>query len=258
MTYVYLLLCPETGNIRYVGKTVNPSTRLRDHHRDTKDLPHLHKSRWLKKLQGRGLSPEMEIVETCEDVDGSAREKVWIAAGRKAGWPLTNISEGGDGFQPGHIVSAETAAKISASNKGRKGRQPTPEEIEKLRRTRTGRKLSPDWRAAISKAMKGKKRVRVYSKRVRDMMTARNKSAEHIEKARAFHTGRKRSEETKKRISEARKGRKLSPEALQARRNKMRHSSSSTADANTASAKQRQFIGCPGISSSGGSSQEYS
>lgn len=91
--YIYGLKDPRTGEIRYVGKTVNPSSRF-SFHMAGNDV-NRHKQNWLTGLKREGVKPEMVILEVTDEDRWEGREKYWIAKGRKDGWPLTNIAEGG-------------------------------------------------------------------------------------------------------------------------------------------------------------------
>ncbi len=88
--YVYALVDPRDDVTRYVGITVDPPTRLRDHiggvsANDAKD-------RWVAELKRLGLKPVMRILE--EDVSSelvAERERYWMWTFLDAGHPLTNI-----------------------------------------------------------------------------------------------------------------------------------------------------------------------
>lgn len=66
------------------------------------------------------MTYQIVVLESC-DVGGDvlcAAEIWWIAFGKACGWPLTNLTDGGDG-SAGHEVSPETREKLSASMRGR-------------------------------------------------------------------------------------------------------------------------------------------
>ena len=73
--YIYGLANPETGVVRYVGKTNNLHRRKNEHHIDGAN----HKTRWLDYLKDSGLEPEMKILEEVSgNDDWRARELFWL------------------------------------------------------------------------------------------------------------------------------------------------------------------------------------
>lgn len=67
MNHIYILRCPESGLIRYVGNTKHPKTRLKQHIKDAENRQNTEKQRWIKNLREKGLIPEMEILEKIEN-----------------------------------------------------------------------------------------------------------------------------------------------------------------------------------------------
>lgn len=99
-TYIYALRCPESGDIRYIGKSVNPQKRLSAHISAAMNHAYRHHtSNWIRKLSGSNLAPSVEILEKIP-VGQSWREveRRWIREGRDKGWPLTNSTSGGEGL----------------------------------------------------------------------------------------------------------------------------------------------------------------
>lgn len=91
--YIYGLKDPRTGEIRYVGKSVHPRERYKQHVKGGES--NLHKGRWIADLRRAGLKPEMIILEETTEAEWEARERHWIKQGLDSGWPLTNIAAGG-------------------------------------------------------------------------------------------------------------------------------------------------------------------
>ena len=93
--FIYGLREPDTGLIRYIGKTTNPHRRWLNH---LCEKSHCHRTYWIRSMLRRGLKPEMVIIET---VDGAwpwqESERHWIAFARRNDWPLVNMTSGGDG-----------------------------------------------------------------------------------------------------------------------------------------------------------------
>lgn len=93
--YIYSLSDPETGEVRYVGKTVqDPYHRYHSHiscskHSRKKDHCHC----WIKSLINKGQKPIMKIVEETHDIN---REIFWINEYKKSKHNLTNHTDGGD------------------------------------------------------------------------------------------------------------------------------------------------------------------
>ena len=95
-TYIYGLVDPETGKMRYVGKSNNPKVRYQYHLQDKKTNP--HKTAWICGLSERGLKPELVILEETTQKQWEERERYWIKRYRDEGAPLVNILEGGASF----------------------------------------------------------------------------------------------------------------------------------------------------------------
>jgi hypothetical protein len=93
-TVIYGLVDPRDGLIYYVGKTTNPSRRVEGHLKET-----VNKNRvaWIKDLVAHKLLPILIILETVpKDKTWEDTEIYWIAKGRALGWPLLNVSDGGN------------------------------------------------------------------------------------------------------------------------------------------------------------------
>lgn len=131
--YIYGLRCPLMNEIRYIGKSTNPTKRAKAHVRSAiRGDYHHHTSRWLRKLIGEGLEPTLEIIrqvrpdERWQDV-----ERAEISAAIERGCRLTNSTAGGEGLD---YIDPEAGAiyraKLSATMKGLWNR---PERREEAR-----------------------------------------------------------------------------------------------------------------------------
>lgn len=93
--YIYTLSDPITGQVRYVGKTVQkPLSRFFCHisvSKNSKKKDHCHC--WIKSLLEGNQKPVMKVIEETFDVN---RETFWINEYRLKGCDLTNFTNGGD------------------------------------------------------------------------------------------------------------------------------------------------------------------
>ena len=223
-SYIYSLSDPNTGETRYVGKSVDPEGRLRLHIRDRKSSG-TYCASWIKSLSNSGLFPKVNILEKCVGAEWQGKEIGWIARLRAAGCRLTNITAGGEGIKKGFKnraevicrwveaaykrspLSIETREKIS---KSKVGKPRPPEMCRRISEKLSGRKLSKEHREAIGDGQRGKP----WSLKRKNAVVDRSffKSPEYIDKLRAASTGKKRSQETCARISKSKAGKKWSKE----------------------------------------------
>jgi hypothetical protein len=113
--FVYTLSDPRTQQIRYVGISKQPETRLRQHIACT-DRRHSHTSRWIKTLKEAGVRPKMDVIEETNEAEWPQREKYWIAHYKEVGCRLTNHAAGGLGYLN---PSEEVRKKIGEAAKQR-------------------------------------------------------------------------------------------------------------------------------------------
>jgi hypothetical protein len=90
---IYVLVDPRDYSIRYVGKTNNPSRRLRQHC-ENPNYSNFRVHNWLRMLIGRGLAPKMIIVGRAPPHEWEQAERAWIAFLRERG-RIYNIHDGG-------------------------------------------------------------------------------------------------------------------------------------------------------------------
>lgn len=118
--YIYTLEHPITGEIRYVGKTVNPQKRKADHNsKAVQLLNQRHLSRWILSLLNQGLKPKMIIIDSIQSNNWEWLEQYWISQFRVWGFNLCNHAIGGNS-NSGYKMSAEFCKKQSDLKKGRK------------------------------------------------------------------------------------------------------------------------------------------
>lgn len=144
---VYALRCPNTFRVRYVGWTVNMTHRMAVHRYRARKCRTTHCERWVASLLSQGKEPQVSILE---EGSGSwvACEQKWIKHFRDSGEPLTNITEGGEGYV-GYKPTDEAKAKIRQANLGRTH---TAESREKRRQAMKGRVFTPEWKEKIRQA----------------------------------------------------------------------------------------------------------
>ena len=75
--YIYTLTDPITEQVRYVGKTITPKRRYRQHLCCAKQFIS-HSQRWIQGLLDRDLKPVMQIIETTTRSQWRERERYWI------------------------------------------------------------------------------------------------------------------------------------------------------------------------------------
>lgn len=85
--FIYRLIDPETGDTHYIGKSVSPHQRLRQHLKET-DSP---KSYWVQSLREKGLEPILEIIDVCPAQKADEVEHRWIFEYRKNKAKLFNV-----------------------------------------------------------------------------------------------------------------------------------------------------------------------
>lgn len=181
IVYIYGLVDPRNGEVRYIGKTVNPSHRLCEHLRDARTKQN-HRARWIACILRDGITPLLRVLQEATAGTWSEIERQQIATHREAGCRLTNGNAGGLGS---HNPTEEARGKMRASAQKR-----SPEHRAKLSMARqrqspptlgqkrsaetrakiaeNSRNISDETRAKRSVALKG----RVMSVETRDRMSA--------------------------------------------------------------------------------------
>ena len=177
------------------GSRSIPPKRLQAHIAQAKRDGITHRARWILKLLRHGKSPVIEVLESGYGFAWREAERTWLEKFRNAGLSLINVSEGGQGPAIGHVLSAQTRAKIGAANSiALRGRKIPKEVLEKRKRTLLARGISIETIRKRSESLKkrwatpeGRERLRLRAKRV----------------------GFRHSEESKALIGRVQKGRRL-------------------------------------------------
>ena len=169
---IYTLSDPLSGNVRYVGKSVNGLKRARSHmYPKSLEKNRTRCGNWLRFLKKNGQTPLMEEVEVYENHEKLLEAEIfYIAYFRSLGFDLTNLTTGGEGA-PGRKKTPEEINKIRAANLGNtnalgKKQNLTEEQRENLRVRAKDRVQNPEVKAKISKALTGRKQpMEVVAKR---------------------------------------------------------------------------------------------
>lgn len=170
---IYLLIDPISLLPRYIGISGNVKLRFRNHLNENKKT---HKSHWIKQLLKIGKEPILSVICNNLTIQQAKEQEIkLIREYREMGYPLTNITNGGEGCF-GRIVSKEerdaiskrtkgikraqeTGIKISISKKGkpspRKGVHLILETKQKLREANLGKTMLESTKIKISVKLKG-------------------------------------------------------------------------------------------------------
>jgi len=116
--FIYVLRDPRTFDVRYVGFSKDPESRLLSHLAESIQGDRSHKCNWIRSLLRLDLKPVLGIVESGVGLEWECRERHWIQQFRYLGENLTNATLGGDGA---FGMSDETRAKIAESRRGPQG-----------------------------------------------------------------------------------------------------------------------------------------
>ncbi len=201
MTFIYALVDPSTNEIRYVGKSNDPYVRYNSHLCYARQPQHqkTHCGRWIKLILLKELKPQLIILECCEHSLWKERERFWISYSRSKGWPLTNLTEGGEGVTP----TDETRKKMSEIAFKRMA---SPEARAKISEAKKGKKLTVEHRKKISEGGKGRKHSNETRKKMSESGKGKTFSDEHCKNISESHKGRIPSDEARKKMSESLKG----------------------------------------------------
>jgi len=88
--YIYTLNCPDTGQVMYVGQTVNPEKRLKQHMLCYSHDPENKKAKWIKYLKSHGKIPHLKVIDSCLSDKASQLESEWIKHYSSINHDLTN------------------------------------------------------------------------------------------------------------------------------------------------------------------------
>lgn len=94
--YIYILRCPDTSNVRYVGCTQFPTHREREHCIHAITIPKSPLQVWLKELRSTQKMPVFEIVDSFNangfNIIERGIESNWIQNYKEQGCDLLNVA----------------------------------------------------------------------------------------------------------------------------------------------------------------------
>lgn len=201
---VYGLFDPELSRLRYIGITINPLERRLSQHIREINRPGCARRRreWIVGLLASGRRPQIRALAIVDRRLACDCERVTIARAKQHGYDLVNGTSGGQGIL-GHKFTAESRAKMSASQKARK-REPWSDEVkQKMADARRRHWQNPENRARLVDKMWG----RPMSEKTKSMLALANQTPEYRAKFLAgLKTRRPRGPQTqaaKEKIAEA-------------------------------------------------------
>lgn len=115
---IYALIDPRTDLVRYIGKSCKGLHRAKSHTYESNLSidPNSRKVGWIRELQSLGMKYRIAVLDMLPEPTGlDELERYWISRGRAEGWPLLNITGGGEGLL-GVPKTAEVRRKIGAAN----------------------------------------------------------------------------------------------------------------------------------------------
>lgn len=212
---IYALSDPRTDEVRYVGKSCSGLARPRQHlqAKTLREDP-TYKAKWLRSLIAAGHAPEVLVIHEAESREALPdAERWWIAYGRAMCWPLTNLTEGGDG-----VVGADPSVIERIAN-ARRGRKQSPATVAKRAASMRayyathehpsrGSKHSDEHRAKIAAANRGRVKTPEECARISAAKMGHTVTAATRAKISTAHMGREFSAEHRAKLSASRMGNK--------------------------------------------------
>jgi excinuclease UvrABC nuclease subunit len=119
MTNIYVLIDPETNQVRYVGKANNVSQRYKAHLNGARKHQ-IHKLNWINSLKKKKLKPIIEVVDIVPIEEWVFWETYWISQFKTWGFNLINYTQGGDGITFANQTSFKKGNRPWNFNLGRK------------------------------------------------------------------------------------------------------------------------------------------
>jgi len=90
--YIYTLSCPITNEVRYVGVSINPQSRLGNHISGTESIK--EKAKWINDLMDKKLCPILDIIDYAfSKKDAHSLETEYILSHSNKGSKLFNAKK---------------------------------------------------------------------------------------------------------------------------------------------------------------------
>ena len=190
VSYIYGIHGPD-GKIRYVGSTINPAQRMRQHRHvafvDSNHEYRLDRSAWIREVGRNNIS--MRILDVVPDEIRAPMERIWISDLLEMGMHLFNLGNTPRGSSNWNSMSAKISAYRSTpearSAQAEVARRVLrkPEYVEKIRQL----VRSPERRAAASLRSRGERsgNAKLTESNVREII-ARGKYAPYSEIAEQY------------------------------------------------------------------------
>lgn len=119
--HVYVLFdSREPSHYRYVGVSVNPHDRCRQHVDESKKTlaRGRWKASWIRKVLCEGGNVKYAVIASFDDVERAYNAEIqWIADLRRYGHRLTNVTDGGEGWRFNPWTISHLREKMMASQK---------------------------------------------------------------------------------------------------------------------------------------------
>jgi len=173
VTHIYVLKDPNSGEIRYVGKSDKPKERLVEHIRKSK-YKKTYKNNWIQNLIKEDKKPILEIIDTVPMCEWSEKEKYWIKYYRENGCSLTNLTDGGDGGNFGDEINKLISQKL-------KGGVFSEETIKRMTESARKRKLTDEGKKLLSEKRKGEKNSMFGRKQSKHCIESKYKPVEQFD-----------------------------------------------------------------------------
>lgn len=182
MTIIYLLKCPITGDVRYIGKADDLAKRLRRHLREAaNDRAQYYRVRWIRTLTAAGMQPLIEsLFMVPTNAEWQCFERFFIASAKAFGFALTNATSGGEGVE---LMAQDSLRRKQLAHKLCWEK---PEYRKLIAATRAAAELRPEVKERRSEALRNNWKKPDYAKRISTLV----KQAYSSDEARAAQSSR--------------------------------------------------------------------
>src|SRR4051812_33629800 len=90
--HIYTISCPNTGDVVYVGKTIDVRHRFSSHLKSSKNT---NSAVWIRNVIKTGRKPVMDVIDTVNESNYSFWEQYYISLFKTWGFKLLNVKIGG-------------------------------------------------------------------------------------------------------------------------------------------------------------------